>query len=81
MSQSTAMLGRAIPAENEGVCNGGILSRIATRIIAGRQARAARFVRPYLARMPASELAVLGFSNAEIASLRRDRHLPVALGL
>lgn len=81
MSQTTVMLGRAIPAENDVVRDGGFLSRIATRVMAARQARADRFVRPYLARLPASELAVLGFTEAEIASLRRDRHLPVALRL
>lgn len=79
MSLSTSTLGRMPPAGTAELRTNGVIGRIVTRIMAGQQARADRFVRPYLARMPASELAVLGFSEAEIASLVRDRHRPVAL--
>lgn len=77
MSLHSMTLGRALPAESGKSRFGAVLAAFGDRIVAMQQARADRFVRPYLARLEETELQRLGFSAAEIESLRKDRHLPV----
>ncbi|MCB1514528.1 MAG: hypothetical protein KDJ18_06905 [Hyphomicrobiaceae bacterium] len=77
MSQSTLMLGRSVPAEREPSRLLKVLSVLGQRFAASQQARADRMVRPYLARMPETDLKALGFSATEITQLRKERHLPV----
>ncbi|MBL8565454.1 MAG: hypothetical protein JNM89_07050 [Hyphomicrobiaceae bacterium] len=55
----------------------GVLSRFFDAVVAGQQARADRLLKPYLARASVADLAALGFTTAEIAEIKRNRHMPV----
>ncbi|MGD9669578.1 MAG: hypothetical protein AB7U75_11045 [Hyphomicrobiaceae bacterium] len=77
MSLNSMSLGRAMPVENGKSRFGAALAAFGERLIAVQQARADRLVRPYLAQLGEADLKQLGFSAAEIASIRKDRHLPV----
>ncbi len=55
----------------------GVLSRFYDAVVAGQQARADRLLKPYLAQASVSDLAALGFTSAEIAEIKRNRHMPV----
>ena len=77
MSLSTMTLGRALPAEGGKSRLGAFLSSLGQSFLAAQQARADRVVRPYLARVPDTELKQLGFSSEEIGEIRNSRHLPV----
>ncbi len=77
MSQFIISLGRASSAESERSRLQEFLAVLGENFVAAQQARAERFVRPYLARMSEGELKGLGFSASEIIDIRKDRHLPV----
>lgn len=49
---------------------GAALSQAFDKLVASQQARADAFVRPYLARLSAQELADLGFGPGEIAKIK-----------
>ncbi len=57
--------------------NKNAFSRLFDAIKAGQQARADRILKPYLARASVSDLAAIGFTSAEIAEIKRHRHMPV----
>lgn len=55
----------------------GAFARAWASIIAAKQAQVDEFVRPYLAQASVSDLAQLGFTSAEIADIKKRRHMPV----
>lgn len=89
MSPSTLTLGGMTPAEQgnplptrklkSSPFNAilSILKRFAAAVQASQEARAKQVVLPYLARMPDDDLAALGYTSAQISTLRTYRHLPV----
>lgn len=77
MSRYSMTLGQAMPAENGKSRLAVALKAMGDRFVAAQHARAQRMVRPYLARISEEDLKVLGYSAAEIESIRKNRHLPV----
>ncbi len=78
MSKTTLTMGRELPAESSPASALGVrLSKVIEVLSAANQARAERLVRPYLARMPQDDLRAIGFTDAEIAKFKSDRHIPV----
>lgn len=75
MSTTTVMGGAAGVSHREAAP--GLFGRIWNSIVAGKQAQANDFLRPYLAQASVADLAQLGFTSTEIAEIKKDRHLPV----
>lgn len=74
MSTLTFGLGRSRPVEPSQTRGVPPLTALMERFSAARQARADRFVRPYLARLSDAELEALGFKAGEIAEIRKAPH-------
>jgi hypothetical protein len=75
MSTTTVMGGAASVSHSEAAP--GFFARFWNSIVASKQAQADDFLRPYLAQASVADLAQLGFTSAEIAEIKKDRHLPV----
>jgi hypothetical protein len=71
------MHGAPSALSNDGPRRPGVFARAWASIVAGKQARADEFLRPYLAQASVDDLVQLGFTSAEIAVIKKDRHLPV----
>ena len=77
MSTTSVMHGAPMASSNAELRHPGMFARAWASIIAGKQAQADEFLRPYLAQASVSDLTELGFTSAEIAKIKKDRHLPV----
>ena len=77
MSTTTVMHGASLAQPSDEVRRPGMFARAWASIIACKQAQADEFLRPYLAQASVSDLTELGFTSAEIAEIKKDRHLPV----
>lgn len=77
MSKTTTMSVPAGRAQFDAGHHDGLFHRVYAALIAGQQARADRFLKPYLAQASVADLAALGFTATEIAEIKRNRDLPV----
>ncbi|HRY08051.1 MAG TPA: hypothetical protein P5114_13095 [Hyphomicrobiaceae bacterium] len=81
MSLNSMSLGRFMPAATGKSRLSVALAAFGERFIAAQHARANRLVWPYLAQVREADLKELGFNDAEIADIRKHRHLPVVTRL
>lgn len=77
MSTSSVLTDAPQVRQSETAREPGFFARAWASIIAGKQAHADEFLRPYLAQASVADLTQLGFTAAEIAEIKKDRHLPV----
>jgi len=75
---STNTIGMALPAAAERSQAGGFLKRMASAFMRHQEAKAARYVRPYMARLSDADLMRLGHSPEEIAVIRAECRPPLA---
>ncbi|MEW5964487.1 MAG: hypothetical protein AB1749_13095 [Pseudomonadota bacterium] len=70
---STTFLGHplAVPAPSVPTETGNFFSRFVATYARHQEAKAARYVRPYLRTMTDADLAALGHSPADIAEIRK----------
>ncbi|MCB1505585.1 MAG: hypothetical protein KDJ47_11470 [Hyphomicrobiaceae bacterium] len=77
MSTLSHLLDRSHSAEPVESRFASAVKRLGAGFMDAQQARADRVVKPYLARLADANLAELGFTNAEIQEIKKERHLPV----